>query len=87
MTLSIQTQGSSLGLLITFVNNFQFDLVVMFVYFVNQSSVINLIDSMQLILLYKPKICKFYGYFNYIILFLYPVVLWVNLVENYTFEN
>jgi len=36
-------QDSSLGLLIAFVNNFQFDLVVMFVYFVNQSLVINLI--------------------------------------------
>jgi hypothetical protein len=29
--------------LISFVNNFQFNLVVMFVYFINQSSVINLI--------------------------------------------
>ncbi len=44
-TLSIQTQASSLGLLITLVNNFQFNSVVMFVHFVNQSSVINLIYS------------------------------------------
>jgi len=31
--------------MVTFVNNFQFNLVVMFVYFVNQASVINLIYS------------------------------------------
>jgi len=30
-----KTQASSLGLVITFVNNFQFNLVVMIVYFVN----------------------------------------------------
>jgi hypothetical protein len=30
-TLSVQTQASSLGLLITFVNNFQLNLVLMFV--------------------------------------------------------
>ncbi len=39
-----------LGLLITFVNNFQFNLVVMLTYSVNQSSVINLIKSKKLIL-------------------------------------
>jgi len=44
-TLSFQTQVSLLGHLITFVNNFHFNLVIMFVYFVNQSSVINLICS------------------------------------------
>jgi hypothetical protein len=38
-----KTQASLLDLLITFVNNFQLNLVVMFVYFVNQSSVLNLI--------------------------------------------
>ncbi len=36
-----KTQASLLGLLITFVNNFQFNLVVMCVYFVDQSSVLN----------------------------------------------
>jgi hypothetical protein len=40
-TLSVQPQGSLLGLLIAFVNNFHFNLVVMFVYFVNQSSVLS----------------------------------------------
>ncbi len=44
-TLSIQTQTSLLGLLITFVNNFHFNLVVMFAYFVNQSSVLHLFYS------------------------------------------
>ncbi len=45
------TQASSLGLLITFVNNFHFNLVVMFLYLVNQLSVVNLIYSKALILL------------------------------------
>ena len=44
---------SLLGFLITFVNNLQFNLVVMFVYFVYQSSVTNLIYSKKLILLYN----------------------------------
>ncbi len=35
------TQASLLVLLTTFVNNFHFNLITMFVYFVNQSSVIN----------------------------------------------
>jgi hypothetical protein len=44
--MSIQTQASSRILLITF----QFNLVVVIVYFVNQSSVIDLIRSKKLIL-------------------------------------
>jgi hypothetical protein len=36
-----KTQASLLGLLITFVNNFQINLVVMSVYFVDQMSVLN----------------------------------------------
>jgi len=52
-TLSIQTQASSLGLIITFVTNFHFNLVVMFVFLVNQSPVVNLIYLDKLILLYK----------------------------------
>ncbi len=48
-----QTQASSLPSLITFVNNFNFNSVVMFVCFVKLSSVINLIYSKkQLVLLY-----------------------------------
>jgi len=50
-TLAIQTQASSLGILITFVNNFCFKLFVMFVYFINESSVVNLIYLKQLVLL------------------------------------
>ncbi len=46
-------QDSLLGLLITFANNFHFNLVAMFVYFVNQSSVIKWIYSEQLVSLYK----------------------------------
>ncbi len=52
---SIQTQASLLGHLITFVNNFQFNLALMFVYFVNQSSSVNLIYSKELIPLYSYK--------------------------------
>jgi hypothetical protein len=37
--LYIHTQASLLGFLITFVNNFQFNLAVMFMYFINQSAV------------------------------------------------
>ncbi len=48
---SIRNQASLLGLLITFANNFPFNLVVMLVYFVNQSLVANLIYSQKLILL------------------------------------
>jgi len=36
------TQASSLGRLITFANNFHFNLVVILVSFLNQSSVVNL---------------------------------------------
>jgi len=54
-TLSIKTQASSLGLLIPFVNNFHFNLVVMFVYFENQSSIINSIYSDKLVLLIEFK--------------------------------
>jgi hypothetical protein len=50
-TLSIQTQTSLLGFLITFVHNFHFNLVVMFVYFVNQSSVIISISLDKLVIL------------------------------------
>jgi hypothetical protein len=46
-----QTQASSLSMLITFVNTFHFNLVVMFVCFTCVSLVINLIYSKQLVLL------------------------------------
>ncbi len=46
-----KTQASLLGFLITFVDNSHFNLVVMFVHFVNQSSVVNLIYLKKLILL------------------------------------
>jgi hypothetical protein len=52
---TIQPKLLYLGLLITFVNNFHFNLVVMFVHFVNQSSVINSIYSKQLVLLYRKE--------------------------------
>jgi len=39
-SLSLQAQASSL-VLITFVNNFQFNLVLMFAFFVNNSLVVN----------------------------------------------
>jgi hypothetical protein len=47
-----QTQASLLGNLITFVNTFHFNLVVMFVCFTFVSTVINLIYLKQLVLLY-----------------------------------
>jgi hypothetical protein len=50
-TLLSKTQYSLLGLLITLVKKFQFNLVVMFVFLVNQSTVIKLILMEQLILL------------------------------------
>ncbi len=51
--LFIQTQASSLGLLITSVINFHSNLVVMFVHFLNQFSVINSIYMKQLVLVYN----------------------------------
>ncbi len=51
--MSNEIQASWLGLFITFVNNFCFNLVVMFVCFGNRSSVINLAYSKKLVLLYK----------------------------------
>jgi hypothetical protein len=47
-----QTKDSLVGVLITFVNTFHFNLVVMFVCFTFVSSAINLIYSKQLVLLY-----------------------------------
>jgi hypothetical protein len=44
-----KSKPSSLGLLITFMHNFQLNLVVMFEYFVNRSLVINLIYTKKLI--------------------------------------
>jgi hypothetical protein len=55
------TQASLLDLLITSVNNFHFNFVVMFVYCANQSSVINSIYMKELILSYilNVSILKF----------------------------
>jgi len=50
-----QTQVSLLGILITFVNIFHFNLLVMFACFTFVSSVINLIYSQQLALSYNDQ--------------------------------
>jgi hypothetical protein len=47
------TKASSLVIFITFVNPFHFNLVVMFVCFTFESSLINLIYSYQHVLIYK----------------------------------
>jgi hypothetical protein len=52
-SLYIQTQASLLGILIAFVNNFHINLVLMFVWSVKYSSVVNLIYLKQLVLLYS----------------------------------
>ncbi len=46
-----KTRGFSFGILIIFVNTFPFNLVVMFVYFAFVSSLMNLINLKQLVLL------------------------------------
>ncbi len=50
-----QNQAFQLGVLISFVNIFHFNLIVKFVCFTFVSSVINLIYSKQLVLQYKAK--------------------------------
>ncbi len=54
------TQASLFGLLITFVNNLNLNLALMFVYYLNESSVINLIYSKKLILLHsiQEQLCR-----------------------------
>ncbi len=55
---SIKTPASMFGLLLTFVNIFSFYWVVMFVCFVNKSSIVSLIYSKQLVLLYCKRLEK-----------------------------
>jgi len=53
---SIQTQASLLGHLITLVNHCKFNLALMFVYYVNQPSPVNLIYSKELIPTNKSRV-------------------------------